>query len=296
MPDKQILVSVIVATKNRRSHALKLIKQLSYLDDTPYWELIIIDNGSNDQTLEALNAQTINYPITILSEPATGKGRALNLGIKYALGELLVFTDDDITPSKNWLKALYHASEEHEGMEVFGGKVCVNTEHVPSWVLDSFNLQTLLLSEHDLGNETITYNDEQYPIGPNMAIRKSCLDTSASPYPINLGPGTRVSVGDERAFLSQFSRATAKNRLYVGQSVVTHIPEAEELSIKHLTKRCFHGGMTKGLYGSSEGNRKSTSRLIYSRLMSCKSLHEIYCITLRALGSLYGHLIFKTQR
>jgi cellulose synthase/poly-beta-1,6-N-acetylglucosamine synthase-like glycosyltransferase len=78
-------------------------------------EYLIVDNNSQDQTLEILHSQfqnfsTINeafvdkaFNVRVLQETIQSSYAARNTGIRAAKGEILAFTDADCRPSPNWL-------------------------------------------------------------------------------------------------------------------------------------------------------------------------------------------------
>lgn len=103
-------LSIIVAARNEEAHIETLIQALinqKYPKD--FYEIILVNDNSNDATLELMNKYNSEPNLTILSvsdfadEDIIGKKRALNIGIKKAKYEFLVFTDADCIPSENWL-------------------------------------------------------------------------------------------------------------------------------------------------------------------------------------------------
>lgn len=104
MTDK--IISIIIPVLNAGSHINDCVSSLtnqSFPKDK--YEIIIVDNGSKDDTIDRL-VQYIGH-ITILREPKKGSYAARNTGIKIAKGEIIAFTDSDCVADKNWLKELY---------------------------------------------------------------------------------------------------------------------------------------------------------------------------------------------
>ena len=71
------IISVIVATRNRRESLQRFIDGLRGLPDRPAWELIVVDNGSTDGTNALLATSARNLPAIIVNEKQPGKSRAL---------------------------------------------------------------------------------------------------------------------------------------------------------------------------------------------------------------------------
>jgi glycosyltransferase involved in cell wall biosynthesis len=89
---KKPLVSVIIPTYNRGWIVQEAID--SVLDqDFRDFELIVVDDGSDDNTREMLSAY--GKAITILRQPNRGVSAARNRGIAEAAGQLIAFLDSD---------------------------------------------------------------------------------------------------------------------------------------------------------------------------------------------------------
>ncbi|MDB8551676.1 glycosyltransferase family 2 protein [Turicibacter sanguinis] len=89
------LVSVIIPTYNSEKYIKRCINSVlcqSWLN----FEVLVIDNGSGDNTLNILKNYKSNYEnITILNESRRGPSYARNLGLRKANGEFVVFVDSD---------------------------------------------------------------------------------------------------------------------------------------------------------------------------------------------------------
>ncbi|MDC0857660.1 glycosyltransferase [Rickettsiales bacterium] len=90
-----MLVTIIIPTYNRIEFVTKAIDSVVN-QDYKNWELIIIDDGSDDQSFEILSEQYQKYAnIKILTQTNKGVSSARNLGIKNASGEWIAFLDSD---------------------------------------------------------------------------------------------------------------------------------------------------------------------------------------------------------
>lgn len=102
-------ISVIVPAHNEEEHIGRTIRQIMESEyPVEKLQLIVVDDGSQDQTLEAIKRTREDYPETIaihLSE-AQGKRHALATGVEVATGEILVFTDSDSFVKPEALKQL----------------------------------------------------------------------------------------------------------------------------------------------------------------------------------------------
>jgi len=88
------LVTVIVPAYNEEKvigKTVEAILNLSY----PNKELIVVDDGSTDKTLEALRCYDKCGTLRVITKPNGGKWSALNTGIKAAKGEYIICVDAD---------------------------------------------------------------------------------------------------------------------------------------------------------------------------------------------------------
>jgi len=122
MIDHQLLFSIIIPTyarPERLNTCLKAIAQLDYPRDR--FEVIIVDDGS-PMPLEPIVAPFHNQiALTLIKQLNAGPALARNHGAAKSQGKFLVFTDDDCTPTLNWLTALEQRFEAAPGC-LIGGK------------------------------------------------------------------------------------------------------------------------------------------------------------------------------
>lgn len=282
------LISVLIATRNRKDSIEKLLYGMQSIQRNVSYELIVADNSTENHAAELERKYSANLPLTVIHLSKPGKSNALNEAILRAQGELLVFADDDIRPDTNWLFAYQEACSKWPEVNVFGGRIKVNEGLVPSWIRQSYNLQTILLSEQDYGDQPRVYEFDEYPVGPNLAVRRRVLQSLIRPWPEQFGPGTSLPVGDEIFFLQKLSAPTSQDRLYLPDCIIYHDFNLTHIRFFNALKRCYQGGLVAGLHGRQARlvvqNDTTVFARVVSRVMTCRSLREMACILSRGLG------------
>ncbi|MDD7025946.1 MAG: glycosyltransferase family 2 protein [Lachnospiraceae bacterium] len=132
---ENITVSVIIPVYNGEKYIEKCLK--SVLEQTlPNIEIICIDDGSTDSTLDILKSfKCISKNIIIERQKNSGSGIARNLGIDIARGKYVHFMDaDDYFAHINSLKSLYDAGIKNDA-KIVGGNIqyCKNNKIVENY-------------------------------------------------------------------------------------------------------------------------------------------------------------------
>ena len=118
-------ISIILSTWNnchRLSKTLDAIAQC-VIPKNIQWQIVLINNNCTDQTALIVNSFKHKLPIVYVEEPRQGLSRAKNTGLKVATGRLLIFTDDDICPTKDWVATYWAAYQRRLEGYYFGGPI-----------------------------------------------------------------------------------------------------------------------------------------------------------------------------
>lgn len=143
-PPPPTLVSVVLPTFNRVSMLSEAIASVQ-AQRHPSWELIVVDDGSDDETLQLLERVGDGRVRSIRTE-RVGSPTARNRGLELARGELIAYLDDDNVMAAGWLASVAWAFGRHPHVEVvYGARVVENASMFGS---DS-GLPRLLLAEYD---------------------------------------------------------------------------------------------------------------------------------------------------
>lgn len=98
------LVSVVIVNHNGRTFLNEALHSLEKTDYEPF-EVVVVDNGSTDGSVEAAARIAEAWPALRLvrNDFNAGPARARNQGIAIARGELVAFLDNDTTVEPSWL-------------------------------------------------------------------------------------------------------------------------------------------------------------------------------------------------
>lgn len=114
----QPTLSVIIPTYNRRIILEKALRALARQTVAPeQYEVIVIDDGSTDDTETMVNGLDVPYRLTYRKQVRSGPATARNHGIRLSESELIVFIDSDIVVTKTFLAAhlAIHGTDEGTG-------------------------------------------------------------------------------------------------------------------------------------------------------------------------------------
>jgi GT2 family glycosyltransferase len=112
--------SVVIPTYNRWATLRQTLTALQ-AQTWPAHEIIVVDDGSQDETARALPA---HFPaVRYLRQANAGPATARNRGIAEATGEMIAFTDDDCLPPADWLARLADGFQRHPEVTGVGGRL-----------------------------------------------------------------------------------------------------------------------------------------------------------------------------
>jgi cellulose synthase/poly-beta-1,6-N-acetylglucosamine synthase-like glycosyltransferase len=148
----QPFVSVLIAAYNEETVIVKTIKSILQ-SEYPNFEVIIVDDGSKDQTSKVImDAFSDNQQVRLIQKENGGKASALNLGYQEARGDIIVSLDADTLISKDAISLMVRHFEDPNVAAVSGNvkvgnrkNLLTNWQHVE--YITGFNLERRAFDE-----------------------------------------------------------------------------------------------------------------------------------------------------
>jgi L-malate glycosyltransferase len=234
------MLTVLLATRNRARILSDVLVSFCRLETPPSgWKLVVVDNGSTDETPRILASFTNRLPLYSVSEPKPGKNNALNTGLGLVEGDLTVLTDDDVFPQVDWLVQMSKVADTQPSYSIFGGPVLPRWQvPPPSWIRwveigPAFGMNSPSLQDGPLPASQV-YD----VIGPNMAIRTSIFQSGIR-FDSSIGPrGSSYPMGSETELVLRLSRQGHK-AWYVQAAKVEHLVRVEQLEKSWVLRRAI---------------------------------------------------------
>jgi GT2 family glycosyltransferase len=178
-PISQPKVSVIVVCWNSADVLSRCLEQLLH-QDWPSYEIVVVDDGSEDETLEVAESLLDGEKGKIVRGLVNrGCAHARNLGLRHSSGEIIAFVDADGYADPRWLSRIVAAFDSDEALGAVASTVfyahnplVINgaggTVNRQGWAADLSMNESFEFAQ--LASEAL------YPMGCGMAIRRSAVD------------------------------------------------------------------------------------------------------------------------
>ena len=115
-------ISVVIPVYNCEKYIHRCLKSLSSQNFEGKFEIIIVDDGSIDNTVDGCSTiiSNMNIPYQLIKQPNLGASAARNAGIRAAKGEYLIFVDGDDALEPNALRTLYELATIDQAEMAYG--------------------------------------------------------------------------------------------------------------------------------------------------------------------------------
>lgn len=166
--DEEYAFSIIIPVYNAGSYLEQCInsvinQNVNFLENV---QLILVDDGSSDDSLEILENFKKEYPnnITVLSQGHQGSAVVRNIGLKHVTGKYVNFLDSDDVLSDNTLEEVFKFFDEHDE---------INIVSIPIRYFGKEECDDALNDKFQLNKNIITLNE--YPNYPQIALSSTFI-------------------------------------------------------------------------------------------------------------------------
>jgi GT2 family glycosyltransferase len=235
--------SIVIPTRARLDYLAVALASIAPQAAEAEAELLVVDDAGASTAARALverfGARYEPHPAPL------GLNAARNTGVERSDGELVVFTDDDVSAGPRWLEALIDAARSNPRVDVFTGPIIPRLEGSR---LHACGREASPITSLDLGGED-TYT--RYAWGANMAIRRSALER-VGPFDVTLEVG-----GDEQEWQDRLIAASAGDEvpdwpseipgggvLYLADAAVEHRRTGADARLPSLARTAYARGRT----------------------------------------------------
>ena len=211
------MLSVIVSTRNRANAITPCLNSIAaaLANAAPVdAEIIVVDNGSTDDTSAILKAWTSAsaVPVQLLFEPQAGLSRAHNRALRAANGQLFAFTDDDCRLHKEYVNDLLRHDAEDTHLVLRGGRIELgDLTDLPLTI----NTSPTKMRWNRQMNSARHHNLIGHINGCNMAMRRALVERLGF-FDEDFGPGSRIPSGNDADYIF---------RAYLADATLEYVPD-----------------------------------------------------------------------
>ena len=252
-------IAAIICTHNRDRYLGDAIDSLLAQEGVNY-EVLVVDNGSTDQTKQVVASRLSHPCVTYVYEPILGLSVARNRGAKETTAPILAYLDDDAIASPQWLRVLVEAYDQNAKLAIAGGKVTlIWPEGItpPQWISGGLSGG---LGAYDLGEEVVAITNPQLtPRGLNYSLRRSFLENIGG-FDANLGRVGKKLLSNEELFMTELALNQGWEVAYLPNALVAHNVAPERLQRSWFLQRSWWQGVSE-CYREKIGGRTGINQL-----------------------------------
>ena len=267
--------SIAICTRNRAASLARTLESLAAMavPEGLQWEVIVVDNGSSDDTQDVVHRFRDRLPLRSEYEAAPGLSNARNCAVAAARGAYILWTDDDVLVDRRWLAAYVKAFRGSPEAVLFGGKIIPLLEEpaVP-WLRDCWPLVGSVYACRDFGDEPLPIVPERIPYGANYAVRMS--EQRDYLYHSALGAGALLP-GEETEMIQAMLR-DGKSGYWVPDATVRHWTPRHRQSLRYI-KSYFRQQGAHLAFRNLDGLRYDGPRIFGGPRWLLKQLMIEYC-------------------
>lgn len=262
------MITICICTYNRSDYLFKALDGLVELlcPEGIEWEVLVIDNNSNDSTKKVAEEFRAKLPIRYIFEKQQGLSYARNRAIKECKGDVLFYLDDDAVAQPDWLTSMFRAILNFPEAGFFGGRSLPKWDKgKPTWLREpGMPLIAGVIGYYDHGEHTRMYiENEPLPVGLNFGLRRNLFE-DLEPFRSDLGVvGSVPGRGEEIEYLE---RAVAKSYkgVYVGDALCYHHVSSKKMTLGYMYRLGIQKGIAEfRVEGNNAAQGSAAAEILY---------------------------------
>jgi glycosyltransferase involved in cell wall biosynthesis len=226
--------SIIVPSFNRADEINDLIKSILRLNfDREKFELVIVDDGSTDNTLTLLKEYKTNLGerLQYFSQKNQGPGVARNTGMSKASGDFFIFIDSDCTVPEHWLSEIDKILNQEQA-DAFGGPDTFAADFPPLLKAINYTMTSFITTGGLRGKEGKKLA-KFYPRSFNMGLTRDLWQ--------KIGGFGSLRHGQDIEFSNRIIKSGA-HVVFAGNAAVYH---KRRTNIRRFYKQVFNWGVAR---------------------------------------------------
>lgn len=235
-------LSVIIPTYNRSNSLDRTLETLvSQTIGTDNYEILVVDNNSTDNTAEVIKTweKNTNGLVHYLQETRPGAHYARNGAVKYAKGDILYFTDDDILANEDMLENIIKPfAIKDKNIATVTGQVLPYWEvEPPRWVLRYMN--NAYLSLNTLPDDLIVDSKDVGIFSNHQAVLKKVF-LEVGGYNPDIVNGEWL--GDNETGMNIKIEQKGYQFAYIKSAIIYHMIPARRMTQSYINGRLANQG------------------------------------------------------
>ncbi len=266
---------IVFATHNGAGWIERTLEGYARQLPAPPWALVVIDNGSTDETAEVLTRYQGVLPLLVLNEERPGKNVALNRALTL-LGDTncnFVFTDDDAVPEPDFVERWSDTLARQCDHSLFGGTVIPYFDGLDHRIPNRYEAFHAEIYARNIRPEGAI--EPQWIFGPNMAVSGAVI-RAGHRFNEEIGPSSAdpsYPMGSETEFCVRVAQEAGVSAWFAVLPRVLHIVRDSQATEQFVLQRAFRHGrgcaqITKPGTTSRWVKLKSDLRLALLRLVA----------------------------
>ena len=136
-------ISAVICSWDRQRLLQNALKSLCrvYPLKRMTWQVVIVLNNCTDNSQTIVDQFKDRLPIVCRTEPRPGLSYARNRAIELVSGDIVIWIDDDVRVSREWLRGYEQAFLQWPDASIFGGPILPEFEgQPPIWLANNWEL------------------------------------------------------------------------------------------------------------------------------------------------------------